>query len=62
MTDGQEEEGEKMQPLPERPTRQDAFTALSVLDCVITSTDADEIIVKALDEIQDFCPRYTKTL
>jgi hypothetical protein len=43
-----------MKPLPARPTWKDAFTALSVLDTVINSGDADEKIVKAMDDIQDF--------
>jgi hypothetical protein len=51
---GRKRRGRRCSPLPERPTRKDAFTALSVLDCVISSRDADEKIVKALDEIQDF--------
>jgi hypothetical protein len=55
VEDEQEEEGEEMQPLPEHLTCKDTFTALSVLDCVITSSDADEKIVKVQDAIQDFC-------
>jgi hypothetical protein len=50
----QEEQGEGMQPLPARPTREDAFTALSVLDTVISANDANEKIVMAMDDIQDF--------
>jgi hypothetical protein len=56
MANEQEEEGEEKQPLPEHTTCKDAFTALSLLDCVIHSHDADEKIVKAMDEIQD--PEY----
>jgi adenine C2-methylase RlmN of 23S rRNA A2503 and tRNA A37 len=60
MMDEQEEKGEEMQPLPERPTPRDVFTALSVLDGVISSSDADEKIVKALDEIQNFVSEIYK--
>jgi hypothetical protein len=49
-----DEDGEGMQPLPVRPTRKDAFIALSVLDTVISASDADEKIVKAMDDIQVF--------
>jgi cellulose biosynthesis protein BcsQ len=39
------------------------FTALSVLDTVITATNADEKIVKAMDDIQDFVSKiYKKSL
>jgi hypothetical protein len=41
-------EGEEMQPLPARPTWKDGFTALSVLDTVIGSSDTDEKIVKVM--------------
>jgi hypothetical protein len=58
----QEEKGEGMQPLPARPTRKDAFTALSVLDTVISASDDDEKIVKAMVDIQDFCQRFTGSL
>jgi hypothetical protein len=30
------------------------FTALSVLDTIISASDEDEKIVKAMDDIQDF--------
>jgi hypothetical protein len=50
-----------MQPLSERVTRKDAFIPLSMLGCVINSSDEDEKIVKALDEIQD-CIRFIKKL
>jgi hypothetical protein len=40
-----------MQLLPARPTQKDAFTALSVLDTVISTSDANEKIVKAMDDI-----------
>jgi hypothetical protein len=56
----QEEEGEGMQPLPARPTRKDTSTALSVLDTVISASDADEKIVKAMDDIQDFVSLPTR--
>jgi hypothetical protein len=49
-----EEEGEGMQPLSTRLTRKDAFIALSVLDTVISVSNADEKIVKVVDDIQDF--------
>jgi hypothetical protein len=42
-----------MQPLPARPTWKDTFTALSVLDTVISANDGDDKIVKATDDIQD---------
>jgi hypothetical protein len=59
----QEVEGEGAQPLPARPTRKDAFTALSVLDTVISASDADERIVKAMDDIQDFVSKiYRQSL
>jgi hypothetical protein len=38
------------------PTQKDAFMALSVLDTVISAIDADEKIVKVMDDIQDFVP------
>jgi hypothetical protein len=43
-----------MQPLPARPTWKDTFTALSVLDTVISAGDANEKTVKAMDDIQNF--------
>jgi hypothetical protein len=43
-----------------RPTRKDTFTAFSVLDCVISSCDADEKIMKAINEIQDFVSKIYK--
>jgi hypothetical protein len=49
----EQEEVEGMQPLPVCPTQKDAFTALSVLDTVISVSDADEKIVKMTDDIQD---------
>jgi hypothetical protein len=60
MANEQEEEEEETQPLPVCPTRKDAFTALSVSDCVISSSDANEKIVKAMDEIQDCVPKIYK--
>jgi hypothetical protein len=60
VADEQEEDGEEMQPLPEHLTRKDAFTALSVLDRVNSSSDDDEKIVKALEEIQDFVSKIYK--
>jgi hypothetical protein len=52
-----------MQPLPARPTRKDAFTALSVLDTVISASDADKKIVKTTDDIQDFVSKiYRQSL
>jgi hypothetical protein len=59
----QEEEGEGMQPLPVCPTRKDTFTALSELDTEISASDADEKIVKAMYDIQDFVSKiYRKSL
>jgi hypothetical protein len=59
----QEEEGEGMQPLPARPTRKDTFTALSVLDTVISASYANEEIVKAMDDVQDFVSKiYRQSL
>jgi hypothetical protein len=46
----------EMQPLSACPARKDTFTALSVLDTVICESDADEKIVKTMDDIQDFVP------
>jgi hypothetical protein len=63
VTYEQEEEGEGMQLLPARPTWKDAFTALSVLDTVIYASDADEKIVMAMDDIQDFVSKiYRQSL
>jgi hypothetical protein len=50
----EEVEGEGMQPLPARPTWKDGLIALSVLDTVISASDADDKIVKVMDDIQDF--------
>jgi hypothetical protein len=41
------------------PPCKDIFTALLVLDCVISSSDANKI-VKAMDEIQDFMSKIYK--
>jgi hypothetical protein len=53
-------EGEEMQWLSAHPTQKDAFMALSVLDAVISASDADEKIVKAMDDIQDFVSKIYK--
>jgi hypothetical protein len=55
-----EEEVEGMQPLPARPTRKDAFTALSVLDTV---SDVEKTVM-AMDDIQfkTLCLRFTGNL
>jgi hypothetical protein len=58
-----EGEGEGIQLLPARPTRKDAVTALLVLDTVISASDADEKIVKEMDDIQEFVSKtYTQSL
>jgi hypothetical protein len=43
-----------MQQLSALPTWKVAFTALLVLDTVISAGDTNEKIVKAMDDIQDF--------
>jgi hypothetical protein len=59
----QEHEGEGMQLLPARLTWKDTFTELSVLDTVISASDANEKIVKAMDDIQDFVSKiYRQSL
>jgi hypothetical protein len=59
----QAEEGEGTQPFSARPIQNDAFTALSVLDTVISASDADEKIVKAMDDIQGFVSKiYRQSL
>jgi hypothetical protein len=58
-----EVEGVGMQLLPARPTRKDAFTALSVLDTVISASDANEKILKVMDDIQEFVSKiYRQSL
>jgi hypothetical protein len=49
-----EEEGEEMQLLSACPAQKDTFMALSVSDTVISASEADDKIVKVIDDIQDF--------
>jgi hypothetical protein len=51
---------EEMQWFPARPTWKDAFTALLMLDTVISENDADEKIVKVMDDIQEFVSKIYK--
>jgi hypothetical protein len=55
-----EVEREEMQALPACPTWKDTLTALWVLDAVISASDADEKIVKAVDDSQDFVSKIYK--
>jgi hypothetical protein len=50
------EREEKMEKhlLPVHPGSKDVLTALSVLGSIISSSDTDERIVKAMVELQDF--------
>jgi hypothetical protein len=56
----EEVEWEEMQWLPAHPTRKDAFTTLSLLGTVISASDANEKIVKVMDDIQDFVSEIYK--
>jgi hypothetical protein len=55
-----EDEAEEMQLLPACPPRKDTFVALSVLDTGISASDANEKIVKAMDDIQNFVSKIYK--
>jgi hypothetical protein len=46
--------------LPGHPTRKDAFTALLVLDTIISASDSNEKIVKAMNDIQESVSKILK--
>jgi hypothetical protein len=56
----EEEKMEETWPLPTPPPRKDALMALSVLDSVVNVSDADNRLVKAMDELQDFVSKVYK--
>jgi hypothetical protein len=55
-----EEKTKEMHSLPKHPARKDALMALSLLDSVISSSDTDKRIVKAMDELQGFVSKVCK--
>jgi hypothetical protein len=57
-----EAEVEEIQLLSAYPTQKDASMALSVFNTVISASDTNEKIAKAMDDIQDLCLRFTNSL
>jgi hypothetical protein len=56
----EEAEGEEMQLLSSHPAWKEAFKTLAVLDAVIIASNADDKILRAMDDIQDFVSKIYK--
>ena len=50
----------EIQPLPTRPPRKEALMVLSLLYSAVSASDADNGIMKAMDELQHFVSKVYK--
>jgi hypothetical protein len=55
-----EEKMEETGPLPTQPPHKDALMVLLVLNSVVSAGDADDRIMKAMDELHDFTSKVYK--
>jgi hypothetical protein len=60
MATEEEEKTKEMHLLPTHPAHKHELMALSLLDSVISSSDTDKKIVKAMEELQDTTSKVCK--